>query len=211
MFFVPAGEVREYLSAGIECVGVPNDVRGITATRNWILKNTEERHVVMLDDDMKFISWMKMHENNFEQIKMSAKEFAKECQTMFELTEGMSYRIWGPATQSAIRAVYPYKPILFRSYVLGTCIGIVNDGITFDESFKVKEDYELCLRCVKEDGGVVAARYWIAEASHWKDEGGCRDYRTVTMEEDAVSKLMAMYPGMVRTARRKSGINIEIL
>ena len=32
-------------------VAVPKNVQGITATRNWILKNTKEKWVVFLDDD----------------------------------------------------------------------------------------------------------------------------------------------------------------
>ena len=51
-FFVPESEVHQY-SYVKNVVGIPNDVQGITKTRNWILKNTKEKRVVMLDDDVK--------------------------------------------------------------------------------------------------------------------------------------------------------------
>lgn len=49
-FFVPESEIHQYQSYIKNVVGVPNDVRGITATRNWILKNSKEKHVVFLDE-----------------------------------------------------------------------------------------------------------------------------------------------------------------
>jgi hypothetical protein len=75
-------------------------------------------------------------------------------------------------------------------------------GLRFDESFKVKEDYELCLRCIKEDGGVLAARYLYWENEHWGTEGGCKDYRTQAMEEEAIKMLMRRYKGMIRKITR---------
>jgi hypothetical protein len=92
-------------------------------------------------------------------------------------------------------------------------MGIVNDGKTrFDERFQVKEDYELNLRCIKEDGGVVAARYLYWENSHWKnDGGGCSTYRTQIIELRAIRLLAKMYPGMIRKITRGgSSYSIEL-
>ena len=69
--------------------------------------------------------------------------------------------------------------------------------------FPVKEDYELCLSCIKEDGGIVGAQYFYWENHHWKTPGGCRDYRTVQMEEECIRRLVRMYPGNVRRVKRK--------
>jgi hypothetical protein len=78
-------------------------------------------------------------------------------------------------------------------------MGILNDGRTrFDERYAVKEDYELCLRCIKEDGGIVAARHFYWHNSHWTDEGGCKDYRTAETEKRCIDMLMKEYPGMIR-------------
>ena len=81
----------------------------------------------------------------------------------------------------------------------GDIMGLVNDGRTrFDESYPVKEDYELCLRCIAEDGGIVAARFLYWHNRHWADPGGCRDYRTQEMERDCIDRLIAAYPGYIR-------------
>jgi len=84
-------------------------------------------------------------------------------------------------------------------------MGMVNDGeFYFDPNFKVKEDYEICLRHIKKYGGILGIRYIHWENEHWTTDGGCKDYRTVEMERDAIKKLNQMYPGMIRSAQRKA-------
>jgi len=74
----------------------------------------------------------------------------------------------------------------------------------------VKEDYELCLRHIKERGGIVAARYVFWQNEHWKKSGGCVDYRTQAMEADCIRRLMRMYPGMIRQVK-KGGSKYSIM
>ena len=204
--YVPALEKPAYEAAGASnVVAVPNDVQGITATRNWILRNTDEQWVVMVDDDVKAQGYFEMGDTKAKHRKMSEEQWLLEFAKLFELTEDLGYRIWGVSTDGALRSVYPYKPLLWKSYVTASCMGIINNGKTFfDETFKVKEDYELNLRCIAEDGGVVAARYLYWCNSHWHDDGGCKDYRTQEMEADAIRRLQRMYPGMIRATKRQN-------
>jgi hypothetical protein len=210
--FVPENEVSAYRdfypTAKIQ--GVPTSVSGITKTRNWILENADDDSVVMIDDDVKVCGWVELQEEKSRHKKLEEKVWLAECKKLFEITRQMKYRLWGIATQSAPRSVYPYKPFLFRSYVTASFCGICNEsGIRFDESFRVKEDYELNLRCVKEDGGVVAARYLYWENSHWFDEGGCADYRSLQMENDAIKELQKRYPGQIKKIDR-GGVSVSI-
>jgi len=199
-FFVPKSEVADYLNAGVKkVVGVDDDVKGITKTRNWILNNVNERRVVMVDDDVKTQGYRKLNERNSKHIHGNEEFWLKECRKLFDITEQMDYRIWGVATVSSLMSVYPYRPFQFKGYITASFMGIVNDGRTmFDESFPVKEDYELNLRCMKEDGGVVCARYLYWENEHWETEGGCKEYRTDDMEKEMIAKLQQMYPNWVR-------------
>jgi hypothetical protein len=203
--FVPESELEDYRRAGVKnVVPVPETIRGITRTRNWILDHADDRRVVFVDDDVKTQGWVKLNAHSTDHRKLAEADWIRESVKLFELTESLRFRIWGVATQSASRSVYPWKPILFRSYVTGSFMGIVNDGKTrFDERFPVKEDYELNLRCILEDGGVVAARHVFWENAHWKnDGGGCSTYRTQIIELRAIRLLAKMYPGLIRKITR---------
>lgn len=204
VLFVPENERSAYASLNrARVVGVPNSVRGITPTRNWILNHVDDPRVVFIDDDLKSAGWTELQPFKAKRRSLTESQLLAEWWRLFDLAEELRLRLWGVATQSAPRAVYPYKPFQFYGYVTASCLGMFNrPDFRFDENFPVKEDYELCLRCIKEDGGVLAARYLYWENAHWTGEGGCKDYRTQDMERAAIDRLAAMYPGMIRRITR---------
>ena len=203
-FFVPQSEVHQY-SYVKNVVGIPNDVQGITKTRNWILKNTKEKRVVMLDDDVKKTAFVKRYSNNVEHVNLKDEVFwYDEFQKYFDITEQMNYKIWGVTTDHSTKSAYSYKPFMFKTYALGSVMGIINDGeYLFNEEFKVKEDYEICLRHIKEKGGLLGVRYLYWANHHYTDDGGCKDYRTVSIEKECIKKLIELYPGMIAKVKRK--------
>jgi glycosyltransferase involved in cell wall biosynthesis len=204
-FFVPESEVHQY-SYIRNVVGIPNNVQGITPTRNWILKNTNEKWVVFLDDDAKNVGYTELGRTQAKKIDVRDEGFwAEEFLKAFDLTEQLGYKMWGVKTEAAPRSVYPYKPILTKTYLTASCMGMVNDGeFYFDENFKVKEDYEICLRHIVKYGGILGIRYLHWENEHWVTDGGCKDYRTVEIETKAIKDLVKLYPGMIRSAKRKA-------
>jgi len=209
--YVPENEKQDYLKTFGRVEGVPNSVFGITKTRNWILKNTPEKYVVFVDDDVQAQGYFELLETKSKSRRLDESVWIQTFSRLFDVTEGMNYKIWGVSTEGSPRATYPYNPFLFYSYVTASCMGIINDGAYyFDESFQVKEDYELCLRHIKERGGIVAARYVFWQNEHWKKSGGCVDYRTQAMEADCTRRLMRMYPGMIRQVK-KGGSKYSIM
>lgn len=204
-FFVPNSEIHQY-SYIKNVIGIPNEIQGITNTRNWILKNTDEKWVVFLDDDAKNIGYTELGRTQAKKIDIRDEGFwCEEFLKAFDLTEQLGYKLWGVKTEAAPRSVYPYKPILTRTYLTASCMGMVNDGeFYFDENFKVKEDYEICLRHLKIYGGILGIRYIHWENEHWTTEGGCKDYRTLEMEKKAIKDLHKLYPNMIRSAKRKA-------
>lgn len=212
VMFVPELEAEAYRRSTLcECRAVPDTVRGITSTRNWILDNADDSWVVFIDDDLKNAGWRELLHSSSKGRKLSAQDMIGEWIKLFEITEELSLKIWGLATQGAKRSIYPWKPFLFHTYVTASCMGIINDGLRFDESFLVKEDYELCLRCIRDHGGVLGARYLYWENEHWTGSGGCSDYRTQEMEAEAIGRLMSMYPGFIRKVTRGgSGYSIDL-
>lgn len=206
-FFVPKSESHQYKEAGIKnIVEVPSKIQGITKTRNWILKNVEDPRVVFIDDDVRYCGYTKLHDDHSQKIEIKEEEFwLEQFESLFDVCEQVNFKIWGVKSESATRSVYPYKPFNFKTYVTASCMGIINDGeYLFDERFEVKEDYEICLRHILDKGGILGCRFIHWDNSHWYDEGGCNDYRTIHMEREAIKLLVEKYPSMVRSAKRKA-------
>lgn len=214
VLYVPEIEAAYYMRAypGKQVVGVPSEIKGITATRNFILDHADDLWVVMVDDDLKNQGWTKLYERSGKQKKLVESDWIKVCVDLFDLCQSLQWKIWGVKTEAALRSTYPYEPILSRSYITASFMGIVNDGsMRFDESFKVKEDYEIGLRHVKQFGGVVCARHVYWANSHWSDDGGCKDYRTGLVELDCINRLVEKYPGLIKQVNRGgSGYSIDL-
>lgn len=204
-FFVPENEVRFYRNVR-NVVGVPTSVRGITATRNWILDQASDEWVVFVDDDVQTAGWTRLFDDHGKQIKITDEQaWVDIFVRAFDVTTQLGWKIWGLKTEAALRSVYPFKPLLFRTYVTASCMGIVNDGsYRFDESYPVKEDYEICLRHITQYGGILGIRYCHWQNEHWTTDGGCKDYRTIGIERAAIKRLAAQYPGMIQKAKRKA-------
>lgn len=210
--FVPENEAEAYrMTYGPPVVSVPQEVRGITRTRNWILDHTRERWVVFVDDDAVRCGYVFFLPHRVRNVLLAESAILEEWGRLFEVMEDAGFRIWGVDTLGQTRSIYPFRPIITRTYVTASCMGMLNRrGFRFDETFPVKEDYELCLRCLRDDGGVVGARYFYWYNRHWKDPGGCADYRTVAMELETIRRLSAMYPGMIRRVT-KGGSTFSIM
>tara|TARA_R110002051_G_scaffold324860_2_gene424198 strand:- start:1547 stop:2263 length:717 start_codon:yes stop_codon:yes gene_type:complete len=206
IFYVPESEVHQYKPFVKNVIGVPKEVKGITPTRNWILKNTKEKYVVFIDDDVKTCGYTKLEKRKSRKIEIRSEQFWNvEFEKFFMLCEELNYKMWGVRTEASPRGCYPYKPILFRTYLTASCMGLINDGeYYFDESYTVKEDYEICLRHIKDKGGILGIRYLHWENEHWGTEGGCKDYRTIDIERECIKKLIKQYPKMIKNAKRKN-------
>lgn len=208
LLFVPEREEKMYRKIyGDDVVAVPDEVRGITPTRNWILDQYDGEDVVFVDDDLKQTGWVVTSKDG----KKKHVHFGSESEVMeefgkcFEVCKGMGYKIFGWKTESSPMSQYDEKPFLFKTYVTASCMGIVNDtDLRFDEAFKVKEDYEISCRHIEKYGGILGVRYVYWENRHWDTNGGCGDYRTDSMERDCIERLIRKYPNFVKSVKRRN-------
>lgn len=74
-FFVPKSEEHQYKQFVKNIIPVPNDVQGITKTRNWILKNTNDKEVVFIDDDIRNAGYNLLEERQTKKIKLVDESF----------------------------------------------------------------------------------------------------------------------------------------
>ena len=166
VFYVPESELHQYKTflPDTKVVSIPIEVNGITKTRNWILKNCGDYRVVFIDDDVKFHGYNLMKNKQVKRISIDSEQFwLNECEKLFDITDQLGYKIFGIKTESSPISQYEYYPIRFKSYVTASFMGMINDGsYYFDENYPVKEDYEICLRHIKDRGGILSAQYLLS-------------------------------------------------
>ena len=173
VIYVPENEVKQYSIYKNKIVGIPIQVKGITATRNWILKNND-CNIFFLDDDFEYGGYVERTDEKYK-IKRVKEEsiYIKEIEKLFEISEQSNSKIFGLFTVGNNLTNYAYNPFLFNGVCLGSCMGIINDGsYYFDETFEVKEDYELTLRHFTERGITVRSNIIFMQHEHTQLRGG---------------------------------------
>lgn len=204
VIYVPENEVKQYSIYKNKIVGIPIQVKGITATRNWILKNND-CNIFFLDDDFEYGGYVERTDEKYKVKRLKEESiYIKEIEKLFEISEQSNSKIFGLFTVGNNLTNYAYNPFLFNGVCLGSCMGIINDGsYYFDETFDVKEDYELTLRHFTERGITVRSNIIFMQHEHTQLRGGCRDSNRIAKEKSAVKKLITMYPGMIKEAKHR--------
>jgi hypothetical protein len=202
--YVPEPEVMAYAHITNNVVGVPASVKGITATRNWILKNTD-KNVFFVDDDFEYGGYVERNKTKYKVKKITDENiYIDEIHKMFEVCINMGAKICGFFTVGNNLTNYSWNPYLFTGVCLGSCMGIINDcEYYFDEFFEVKEDYELSLRHLVEKGLTVRSNILFMQHEHTQLQGGCRDSKRIEKERSAILRLNKMYPGMIKMAKHR--------
>lgn len=204
VIYVPENEVKQYSIYKNKIVGIPIEVRGITKTRNWILKNND-CNIFFLDDDFEYGGYVERTDEKYKVKRVKDESiYIKEIHKLFEVTEQSNSKIFGMFTVGNNLTNYSYNPFLFNGVCLGSCMGIINDGsYYFDETFEVKEDYELTLRHFTERGITVRSNILFMQHEHTQLRGGCRDSKRIDKEKIAVKRLITMYPNMIKEAKHR--------
>jgi hypothetical protein len=204
VIYVPENELKQYSIYKNKIVGVPIDVKGITATRNWILKNND-CNIFFLDDDFEYGGYVERSDEKYKVKRVKEEDvYIREIEKLFEICEQSNSKIFGLFTVGNNLTNYAYNPFLFNGVCLGSCMGVINDGTYyFDENFEVKEDYELTLRHFTERGITVRSNILFMQHEHTQLRGGCRDSNRIAKEKTAVKKLITMYPNMIKEAKHR--------
>lgn len=211
--FVPEDEVKEYRvyeRTGHKVIGVPLSIRGITATRNFILDWVKEqgfKYHIQIDDDVEYFYYFE----NTEKIIKTDKDWIDWLITrFFILIEDMGVYLWGLSLGPDKKFYREYSPFSLVSVIGANLFGIKDNPIRFDERLKVKEDYDYALMHLYRYGRVVRSNKYGVKVKHYSNRGGCVSYRTAEVEEEAYRILRKKWGKIIKRQRGKTiGLSVE--
>lgn len=191
VIFVPEAEVKAYQEAQPELVlvAVPDSVKGITRTRNWILDYCDREGFgccVQADDDC--FGFYRFEEGKNATLCTPA-EFQVVLYNTFDLCRGLGAKCFGFQLNRDRKTYREYSPFSFSSVVVASLIGILVDDQRFDENLKLKEDYDFSLESMRRNGLVLRHNKYVWSVEHHGNAGGCVDYRSLQAELDSVAYL----------------------
>jgi len=201
--FVDSDEESEsYRAENYPADIVVTNTSGIHNVRNFMLDYYGKgAKVLTMCDDVKGV--FVAIDGAFRQLK--GPELHRFIIRGFGLCEQNNCGLWG---------VYPIKNAFWmkdklsaRTFIIGTFAGIIVSELRHDPDIPLKEDYDFTIQHILRDGKVIRFDQYCVEAAHYKNKGGCVDYRTTELEQKAITALIKKYPRYVRlNPKRKNEI-----
>jgi len=189
--FCPESEEKDYKKHHKVVVGVPDEIVGITRTRNWILNRSwtmGEKRILMMDDDLKVFAKFEKGKPGVG-IPVDFERFLHLVLNMFDMAEAIGTNLWGFQVTNDGKTYREYSPFSLQSFIAGHLMGIIDDGQRFDERFRLKEDYDFSLQSLYRHRCVLRFNKYSFYTDHHDTVGGCRTYRTMEMETEAIEML----------------------
>lgn len=150
----------------------------------------------------------KPHPRNMETIVALARLRGSQCGVDYAEGFYCSY-----ADASRMWAWYPVPNAFFmsntidrRNLFVGTIIGIENNKrLRFDETFSIKEDYEISLRLIQMGYNAIRFNAFTVEANH-RSKGGCEEARAAGRNIKNCADLLERYPTLIKPSNRKGEV-----
>jgi hypothetical protein len=167
---------------------------GITNARNFILDHYPvNSKIIMMCDDVQAIGRLSSNKKSLQNI--TGNEVDKLICEAFIKCKQFGTKLWG---------VYPVYNSFFMNHTIssGFCIasfcGIIVSKLRYPSELKLKEDYAFTLDNILKYKKVLRCNYLSVKARHYKNKGGCQDYRNDELEKHACNYLLSKYPWGVR-------------
>jgi hypothetical protein len=182
----PNREVIEYKKYHKNVIGVDDNIKGITNTRNWILDYNKDNYHIQVDDDaLSFHSFEKGKLQKF----INVDKINNIIENQFRLCDEWGLKLWGFALAADYKFYREYSPFSTQGVIGANIVGIINNPLRFDARLKVKEDYDYAMQHIAKYGGALRFMKYGIDVIHLTNEGGCVSYRTKEVEMDAYNIL----------------------
>lgn len=194
-FVVPDRQVDEYKEnlPDNEIVGCPNEIKGIVATRQWMLEKWP--NIFMADDDIYQVR-RQFSETQKAETNIKDPDLAWELiQNLASITKQMGGYHFGFSNAREPVQFESGKPIVHTKYINNSFMGFLEGhGLSYDLNFDEAEDYYICcMNIYKNRFSVIDQRYVFKTYQNFTSDGGCSLYRTQESMIRNTDRLKALF------------------
>ena len=196
---VPSEEMEDYRDVHTDILEVPPEVRGIAATRQFIMEQADDEHVLMMDDDLTFA--VRRHDDPTRFRPPVPGELRGMLMAVEALLEqyahaGIATREGGNRqTDQVLTCTRAPRVIGYRRSVF------FKEGVDFRNS-TVMDDFEATLHLLTRGHANAILNVFVQNQRGSGTAGGASTYRTMEMHAAAAAKLQSRYPAFVKTVQK---------
>ncbi len=176
----------------VEVTVLPEYVKNLPETRQWLSENSPYEKVIIIDDDFTFYTrdeGIKLRKSSNEDIKQMIEQVYSDLETYAAV--GISMR------QGNNHVEEDFKENSAINGFIGLDLNIVRkEGIRFDHN-PAMEDKHVILGLLTRGHKNKVWFKWCYNQPASNTEGGCSTYRTSELQKLAAETLAESYPGLV--------------
>ena len=193
----PNIEVSDYKkhNPNVEVLGVPDNVKGIVSTRQWILDNFEEPF--MIDDDVKGLYKFEGEKCELDKTKGLIDAL---IQNMYKICSSAGIYMYGFGNHTRPQTFNRLEPFSSKTYICGSFCGFTkNHNLSYDINYPEAEDYYISLLCLyKHRKLFIDQRFRPNTVGNFQRQGGCQTYRTNANMETSTRMLIRDFGDCVK-------------
>jgi hypothetical protein len=175
---------------------VPDSAQGnLSRVRNYILDNTKESNVLLIDDDINSIGrW-----NGTEHKKLDEDGVYNMIQEGFQLAYDLDVRFWGINCVADKGSYREYTPFGTKQYIGGPFQAHCNNDLRYDEKIYLKEDYDMTLQVLNKYRKNLRLNMYHYDCDQATLAGGCASYRSIEREKEHNEMLVKKWGSKIIT------------
>lgn len=195
---VDAPALRELLKdTEAKVVVHPPEIDSIAKKRAWIIQNSSEDKILMLDDDLRFEVQDKP--DNTYLRRAEPEEVGKYIKQVEDYLDDYAH-VGISARQGNNRLERPYRENSRMMYALGYRPEVLREHCELGR-IEHREDFDYCLQLLKAGYPNIVLTY-IAVGQDYNNAGGASEQRTTEASNQDAYKLAELHPGLVRTTEK---------
>lgn len=182
---------------------LPEGIENIGQTRQWIMENTDEEVVIMMDDDLAFACRGKREDNPLYLSPCDDQDIRWMVSWLDGIYAGGDYRIGGiSAREGNNRKPEPIEECarMMRAWAIHKPT-FESIGARFD-NLPCIEDFDVILTFLVNGYANIINNEYTTNQAGSNVEGGCSTYRTLEVQADAARALAAKYPLFVQAVEK---------
>lgn len=201
----PKGEAGALARAGFNVM--PCAAKGIAATRQFILDNSDDRYVLMLDDDLNSWAWREEHSSGPDPLdvtvmyrKATAAQVATGLNEVAKLLKRYGHGSIGHRLFANNRPALDFNTRQLRALAYDRDL-LAREGVRF--RVPVMEDFDVQLQLLQRGHACFQFNRLVHEQYGSNTDGGCSTYRTDEVQRKAAERLAKLHPDCVTVVQKQ--------
>lgn len=179
---------------------LPENIKGIGKTRQYIIDKCHDDRILFIDDDLKFLK-----RNDESKLKPATPEQIKQMYNWLNAKINDGYGLAGISAQQGNHIYKTEEVTLTRIYAIYSLnIEVMKKcNIRFDE-LDLMEDFNVMLRLIRHGFLTVLNSHYAHAQKSANAKGGCSEMRNAENQSFAARKLAKLHHPYVKVVKKQS-------